>query len=157
MSRIPDRTPLKNNTLILAEGMAAELMVSRAEVVGIHIQEGYSEVGYRILTNELSITGFDFIVLLGRADLWDVMQEFKKKVADCIQAIRAKNDRAVIMLTASLPSPFDDYSVPSRVGMRNNYLSLLAKEGPGLDFAKPRKALICGGRVSRPSLTRWVT
>ena len=137
------------DTLVIAEGNATGLQIDHAQVQNIHVQEGFEEIGSKILNDQLIVTGFDFIVLLfGHADLWVNMKEFNQKVAMCLQAIQAKNTQALVVVTVTLPSRFDDYKVPGRVSMRNNYLALLVEEARGVEFAKPGKALICFGKVS---------
>ena len=53
-----------------------------------------------------------------------------------------------MVLNSTLLAPSNDYRVPGRVGLRNNYLSLLVEEGHNMEFGKPGKALICSGKVS---------
>ena len=137
------------DTLILAEAMASKLQVDRAVTQSVGLQEGFSKVGYRILTGDIEVGDFKFIVLLfRRADLWGTLKLYKQGVADCLQAIRGRNFDAVIILASTLPAPQDDFRVPGRVGPCNNHLSLLAEEASKLEFAKPGKALICSGHVS---------
>ena len=138
------------DTLIIAESSAANLKVFRAITFPLHPQDGFTEVGQLIRNGTITLDNYRFIVLLfGRADLWEVLKEFKDKVADCLRALRDASPEAVVLVTSTLPAPTDDFRIPSRVGMRNNYLSLLADESAKVEFAKPGKALICSGRVSQ--------
>lgn len=76
------------DTLVIVGAMAGNLQVNKATVLVIGPQDGFSEVGYMILTDELKVDNYKFIVLLiGRADLWDTMRYFKQHVGDCLQVI----------------------------------------------------------------------
>ena len=137
------------DTLIIAESMARHLKVSRAITIPVGPQDGMSEVSYMILSDKLRVDNYKFIVLLfGQVDLSDTMRSFKQHVGDCLQGIRRKNEKATVVLCSCSPFPGDDFRVPGRVGMHNNYMSLLVEEACNLEFGKPGKALICGGKVS---------
>ena len=134
----------KADTLVIAEAMAAKLRVYRSHVFVLHAQEGFSEVGRLIADGKLKIEGYKFLILLfGRADLWGNEKDFRNVVGFCLQTIRSKNEQVMVILNAALPVPNDSRKNIRTIGIRNNYLALLAEESPSLEFLKPGRALIC--------------
>ena len=123
--------------------MAALFNMEGAVVFGLHSQEGYSEVGTLVRQNKVTITGFQFIILLcGRGDLWETDRVFKQGVDSCLAEIRKLNEKAIVVLTATLPSPGDGIRVRNTAAYRNGYLSQVAQDGFRLEFAKPGKNLL---------------
>ena len=132
--------------LIIADIMAMELHVFRGQVYQLKTQEGYKETATLLHQECLRVDGFRFVVLLiGRADFWLPDREFHENVGDCIEAVRQQNDDAVIVLCATLPSLNDNKHTIRVASERNTYLSLLAVEGPKLQYSKPGKGLFVSG------------
>ena len=130
------------DVLIVADAMAANLMVDGITVLGVHTQEGFREIGEDIIHNRINVKGFKIVVLLcGRCDLWETEKMFREGLAFCLNAIRDKNTKAIIVLTATLPSPSDSKVVIRVANYRNGYLSQLAGEAPRLEFSRLGKFL----------------
>ena len=131
--------------LIIADGMAGNLMMDHATVFTLQMQEGYSEVATLLRERKLSVSRFKVIVLLlGRADLWEADHRFKLGVNRCLAEIRSSNTLCSVVLTATIPSPSDMLTVVRTATYRNGYLSQLAHDSEWLEFAKPGKQLLVG-------------
>ena len=129
--------------LVVADGIAGNLMLDRATVFTLQLQEGFNEVAVLIEQGKLAVDRYKVILLLmGRADLWEVDKEFKKAVERCLQAIQSKNGFCSVVLTATLPSPRDTLRVVRTASYRNGYLSQLAHDSDKLEFSKPGKQLL---------------
>ena len=136
----------RNDTVVIAEAMPAQLILPKAITFPLKTQEGYNEVAVLIREGRIALRGIDIIVLLcGRADLWVGEKEFKEGVANCLSAIREVNSSALVLLNAPLPIPRDNRHNIKIINDRNNYLALLAEESVGLEFTKPGRSLICTG------------
>ena len=129
--------------LVVADGIAGNLMLDQGTVFTLQLQEGFNEVATLIDEGKLSVGRFKVIVLLmGRADLWEVDKEFKRAVDRCFESIRSRNSFCSVVLTATLPSPGDTLRVVRTASYRNGYLSQLAHDSERLEFSKPGKQLL---------------
>ena len=132
-----------NETLTLVENLAGEFQWDGASVFKLQSQEGFKEVAELINSGRLDVRGYKFIVLLfGRADLWELDKYFKQNLASCLNAIKNKNSKALLVLTTTLPQPNDSGAVIKTAGYRNRYMSQLAAEAPRLEFSRPGKHLL---------------
>ena len=131
--------------LIVADGVAGNLMMDHTTVFTLQLQEGFAEVATLIRDKKLSVTRYKVIILLmGRADLWEADHKFKLEVNKCLAEIRQCNTQCSVVLTATLPNPSDTLRVVRTATYRNGYLSQLAHESEWLEFSKPGKQLLVG-------------
>ena len=96
----------QNDTMIITEAMAAQIVLPKAITFPLKTQEGYNEVAGLIREGRVTLRGIDIIVLLcGRADLWVGEKEFKEGVANCLSTVREVNPGALVLLTAPFADP----------------------------------------------------
>ena len=132
-----------NATLLIVDAMAAKLTFENGDVFSLHSQEGFQEVGTLIKEEKLRVRKYKFIVLLfGRADLWEPDPTFKRAVSMCLEIIKDHNPKAIVVLTATLPSPGDAGKIIRTAKYRNSYLSRIAGDQLHLEFTRPGKQLI---------------
>ena len=137
------RTHVGQQTLLIVDAMASRLTFEEGNVFSLHSQEGYQEVANLIKESKLNICNYKFIVLLfGRADLWESDPAFKKAVHCCLETIREHNDKAIVVLSATLPSPGDPGRIIRTAKYRNSYLSRIAGEGVRFEFTRPGRQLL---------------
>ena len=74
--------------------------------------------------------------------MWENDKHFKMSVNSCTDLIHKQNPGAVVVYTATLPSPGDKLSTIRTAGYRNGYLSQLAHDAPWLEFSCPGKQLL---------------
>ena len=92
--------------------MAREVTFEKGAVFPLKTQEGFKEVSDFIIDGKLDIRAFKFIILLcGCADLWELDKVFKQGLALCLNAIRNANNKALVILTATLPQPGDSNTI----------------------------------------------
>ena len=131
--------------LVVADAMACNLMLDRATVFTLPLQDGFAEVTTMLRNRKLSVSRFEVVVLLiGRGDLWEPDHKFKLEVNKCIAEVRQLNARCTLVLTATLPNPSDTLRVVRTAVYRNGYLSQLAHDAEWLEFSKPGKQLLVG-------------
>ena len=100
------------DTLVVTDVMAANLMLEGTTVITLHGQEGFKELGQNKVRKSLKVSGFKLVVLLcGRPDLYEPERDFRQGLAFCLNAIREGNPKAIVLLTATLPSPRDSRAV----------------------------------------------
>ena len=123
--------------------MASGFQATNATVVGLRPQEGFQEVTDMITSGKVSLNSFKVIALLvGRADLWIDNNRFEVALQRCITAIQGVNNRAIILLAATLPVPGDCRTVIETSNLRSGWMARLAAKYARLEFSKPGKRLI---------------
>ena len=125
--RRDDRRRVTTNAaeiLVIADAMACNLILDRATVFTIPLQDGFAEVTGLLRSRKLVIARFEVVVLLiGRGDLWEPDHKFKLEVNKCLAEVRQLNPRCTLILTATLPNPSDSLRVVRTAIYRNGYLS----------------------------------
>ena len=135
--------------LIIADGIAGNLMLDSATVFTLQLQEGFREVSILIQEGKLSVSRFNVIVLLlGRADLWELDRDFKRHVQICIDSIKNANVFATLVLTATLPSPGDTMKVVRTANYRNGHLSQMAPRGREVGVLTSRETAVGTARTA---------
>ena len=135
---------------MFVDGIASGLNMDDAQTVQLRAQDGFQEVAEMVNSGKVRVQGFQVIVLLcGRADLWQADKSFKIGVGMCLSALQVANNKAMIVLTGTLPSPGDERRVVRTAIYRNSYLSQLSNEGPRVEFSKPGRMLLqTGGPIA---------
>ena len=136
--------------LLIADCASSNIMMSNASVFALKRNKGYNEVAKFISTDQLIVRYFKFVILLcGRADLRERDEVFKRGIHGCIQVIKERNPKAIILLTATIPNPVDDKNMVKNANYRAGYMSRLTESDSKLEFARPGKRLLKPGGVIR--------
>ena len=130
----------------MADSIVNGLELMGADVVILHAQDGFTEVGEKIDQHVIKVSGYKIVILmLGRADLWETDKTFREAVAATLGAIRKRNEFAIIIFTAIIPGPNDTPAMKKTAGFRHGYLSYLAAQSRRLEFSRPGKHLLFNG------------
>ena len=136
------QSPVKSDTLIFVDSVAAGFQFEKSTVIVLHLQEGFKEVLNVVAIKGIHLHDYKFIVLMcGRGDLWSPDWDFRRDVAYCLNGIRDVNGEACIVLTATLPVLTDSFAVVNTREYRRGYLSQLAGVTQKIEFSRPGKFL----------------
>ena len=131
------------DVLIIVDAMAASFSMEMSDIFTLTMTEGFSELSSMVWKDMLNVFSYKIIVLMvGRADFWETDKNFKKFVYDALEALRAKNQHVIIVISASLPAPGDTQPCIRTASYRNYWLGKVVNDSRLLDFACPGKNLL---------------
>ena len=129
--------------VVFIDGLAAGFVFEDARVYLFSKAEGYPELALKLHRKEISVRGYKLIVvLLGRADVWDTDRKFFEAVDKVVKEIYNQNEKAIIVLGASLPLIADSKTMVNTFVFRNDKF---AARSPRLEHARPGKQLLGQG------------
>ena len=109
--------------IVFVDGLVAGFSMEDARVIYLSKAEGYNDLARKLEDGTFSVVGYKLVILLvGRENVWDTDKRFLTGVDDIIKAVQNQDDRVIIILGATLPSPGDTKPMIGSFSFRNDKL-----------------------------------
>ena len=143
----PDDTSLTDDQVreivIISDGLAGQLSFENARILYLNDNEGFHHLARKLQDKSLSVLGFKVVILLiGRGDVWETDSRFFRGVEATIREVKNQNERAILVLGATLPSTGDTRPMVRSFTFRNDKLAARCTADPRLEHARPGKHLL---------------
>ena len=121
---------------IIVDGLAGHLSFKNAQILFLSDNEGYHHLAQKLESGSLSVRGFKIVnLLVGRGDVWETDNQFFKGVDAVIQEVKNQNERAILVLGATLPATNDSRPMVSSFTFRNDKLAVRCTADTRLEHA----------------------
>ena len=129
--------------IIVIDGLAGQFSFENAQILYLAANEGYYDLARKLQNKSLSVSGFKIIILLiGRGEVWDTDHRYFKGVEEAVKEVKNQNEKAIIVLGATLPSTADSRPMVNSFTFRNDKLASRCTQDERLEHARPGKHLL---------------
>ena len=144
LDNLPEIESFKaSEVLLIVEDIAADITVENMQKNVIDNGTGFEELGRMIYMGILDISHYKVIFLLmGRFDLTKSTVDYSDVFRYCLEEMRIKNNKAIIVLCPCLLKPSDSAEMKSNAHGRGVAMALFAHENTGYAFCRPGKVIM---------------